>query len=96
MQSALAQTLKEIEVIVIIDGPDEASRVGLAEIEDSRLRVIELPVSGGASDARNVGVSNAQGKWIAFLDDDDEWIPNKLDLQIEAADCSQYTFQIIA
>jgi glycosyltransferase involved in cell wall biosynthesis len=96
VQSALAQTLKEIEVIVIIDGPDEASRVGLAEIEDSRLRVIELPVSGGASDARNVGVSNAQGKWIAFLDDDDEWLPKKLELQIEAADCSQYTFPIIA
>jgi glycosyltransferase involved in cell wall biosynthesis len=96
VQSALAQTLKEIEVIVIIDGPDEASRVVLAGIENSRLRVIELPVSGGASEARNVGVSNAQGKWIAFLDDDDEWLPKKLELQIEVADCSQYKFPIIA
>lgn len=95
VQSVLVQTLKEIEVIVIIDGPDEATVRELSQIDDSRLRVIELPVSGGASEARNTGVTEAKGEWIAFLDDDDEWFPQKLERQLEAAHRSQYTFPII-
>jgi glycosyltransferase involved in cell wall biosynthesis len=95
VQSALAQTLKQIEVIVVIDGPDEATQVVLAEIDDPRLRVIELPISGGAPEARNSGVYHAQGEWVAFLDDDDEWLPQKLELQLETANRSQYEFPII-
>lgn len=95
VQSVLIQTLKEIEVIVIIDGPDEATVRELSSIDDPRLRVIELPVSGGASEARNTGVTQAQGEWIAFLDDDDEWFPQKLERQLEVANLSQYTFPII-
>lgn len=95
VQSVLIQTLKEIEVIVIIDGPDEATVRELSSIDDARLKVIELPVSGGASKARNTGVTQAQGEWIAFLDDDDEWFPQKLERQLEVANLSQYTFPII-
>lgn len=95
VQSALIQTLKEIEVIVIIDGPDEATVKELSRINDARLRVIELPVSGGASEARNTGVTEAKGEWIAFLDDDDEWFPQKLERQLEVAQRSQYAFPII-
>lgn len=95
VQSVLAQTIKDIEVVVVIDGPDEATRMTLAEIEDPRLRVVELPVSGGAPNARNTGVSEGKGKWVALLDDDDEWLPQKLELQIAAANRSQYAFPII-
>lgn len=95
VQSALIQTLKEIEVIVIIDGPDEVTVKELSQIDDARLRVIELPVSGGASEARNSGVTEAKGEWIAFLDDDDEWFPQKLERQLEAAHRSQYALPII-
>lgn len=95
VQSALIQTLKEIEVIVIIDGPDEVTVKELSQIDDARLRVIELPVSGGASEARNTGVTEAKGEWIAFLDDDDEWFPQKLDRQLEAAQLSHYAWPII-
>lgn len=96
VKSVLAQTIKEIEVIVIIDGLDLATRVVFGEIDDPRLRVIELPTNRGVSVARNTGVSKAKGEWIAFLDDDDEWLPQKLELQIEAARRSPYAFPIIA
>jgi glycosyltransferase involved in cell wall biosynthesis len=95
VQSALAQTLKELEVIVVIDGADDITQVELAKINDPRLRVVALPVSQGAADARNTGVSEAQGKWIAFLDDDDEWLPCKLEVQLEAAHRSSHAFPIV-
>lgn len=95
VKSVLAQSFNELEIIVVIDGLDEATRVILTEIDDPRLRVIELPTNRGVSEARNIGVSKSQGEWIAFLDDDDEWLPQKLELQIEVAKRSQYVFPII-
>jgi glycosyltransferase involved in cell wall biosynthesis len=95
VQSALAQTLKEIEIIVVIDGTDEATPVALQEIDDSRLRVIELPTSRGGSGSRNAGVTEAKGEWIAFLDDDDEWLPQKLELQLKLGSSSNYVFPIV-
>ncbi len=96
VKSALAQTFKEIEVIVMIDGSDASTRAVLAEIDDPRLKCIELQIQGGAAAARNAGVSEAAGEWIAFLDDDDEWLPQKLERQIEVANRSQYEFPIVA
>jgi glycosyltransferase involved in cell wall biosynthesis len=94
--SALDQTMSSLEVIVIVDGPDEATVKELAQIQDSRLRVVELAENGGAAKARDAGVKEAQGSWIAFLDDDDEWLPEKLDLQLQAAKSSPYPLPIIA
>lgn len=94
VQSALAQTLSQIEVIVALDGPQEDTRQGLAAIDDPRLRVIELPTNQGSCSARNAGVSAAQAKWVAFLDDDDEWMPQKLERQLEAVRSSQYALPI--
>ncbi len=94
VQSALAQTLSQIEVIVVIDGPEEATREALLAIDDSRLKVVELPLNQGCCAARRAGVTAAQAKWVAHLDDDDEWMPQKLELQLEAVRSSQYTFPI--
>jgi glycosyltransferase involved in cell wall biosynthesis len=85
VRSALAQTHREIEVIVVIDGPDPDTREVLAELADPRLRVIELDRSGGAPAARNVGVEHATAEWTALLDDDDEWLPDKLATQLVLA-----------
>ena len=81
--SALAQTFKDLEVIVVIDGPDAQTVEALSLIQDPRLRWTELPESKGGNNARNVGSSMAEGAWIAFLDDDDEWFPDKLERQAE-------------
>jgi len=81
----LAQSHAALEVVVVVDGPDEATEAAMAAIPDDRLRVIVLPARGKAPNARNVGAREAAGRWTAFLDDDDEWLPGKLAVQLELA-----------
>lgn len=85
--SALAQTAPPLEVLVVNDAStDETSDAAAALAkEDATVRVLTLPAAGGAAAARNRGVAAARGHWIALLDDDDEWLPEKLAWQIEAA-----------
>jgi glycosyltransferase involved in cell wall biosynthesis len=78
VRSALQQTHSELEVIVVIDGPDPKTAQALTGFNDSRLRIVQMERNVGGSDARNAGVQAARGRWIAFLDDDDEWLPHKL------------------
>lgn len=88
LRSVLAQTWSEFEVIVVIDGPDPRTLLALTECRDSRVRVIALDRSVGGSEARNIGARAARGRWIALLDDDDEWLPEKLSSQMAvAANC---------
>jgi glycosyltransferase involved in cell wall biosynthesis len=93
--NALKQTLKEIEVIVVIDGPDRETFLELTKLDAPHLKILQLPTSRGGAGARNAGVAKAKGRWIAFLDDDDEWLPEKLWLQLEAALCSPHRFTIV-
>jgi glycosyltransferase involved in cell wall biosynthesis len=95
VQSALAQTLSEIEVIVVVDGPDAKTVEALAAIQDDRLQTVALAASVGGSEARNTGVRKGRGKFIALLDDDDEWDPSKLFRQHEAAMKSKLRFPVI-
>lgn len=85
LDSVFAQTYSPIEVIVVVDGPDEATVAALQQICDPRLKVIVNERSLTAAGARNAGVAIARGEWIAFLDDDDEWLPGKLEKQIAFA-----------
>jgi glycosyltransferase involved in cell wall biosynthesis len=86
--SALMQSVKDIEVIVVIDGTDPATTAQLAQIKDQRLVVIALEDSVGGAEARNVGARHARGQWIALLDDDDEWLQEKLARQLAVAERS--------
>lgn len=95
-RSALAQSLRAIEVVVVIDGPDEATLAALGEVGDPRLRVMPLGKRLGPGGARNVGVAMARADWIAFLDDDDRWERAKLEIQMEAATSSSDRYPIIA
>lgn len=88
VRSVLAQTLRDLEVIVVLDGPDVATERSLAAIDDPRLRVQVRPVRGGQGAALNTGIALARGDWTAFLDDDDAWLPLKLERQLEAAESS--------
>jgi len=82
VRSVLDQSITDIEVIVIVDGTDAETEVRLGAIEDRRLRFHVNPASIGSGAARNVGARLAGGTWIAFLDDDDEWMPTKLERQL--------------
>jgi len=96
IRSALRQTWRRIEVIVVVDGPDAETAASLASITDARVRVITLPQASGGSVARNAGVQAAQGEWIAFLDDDDEWFPDKIQRQMAVAQQTDAWFPVIA
>jgi glycosyltransferase involved in cell wall biosynthesis len=96
VRSALAQTVGDIEVIVVVDGPDEATCRALAAVTDPRVNVVALPERGGAPSARNAGVRVARGRWTALLDDDDEWLPHKLAVQLDLATATQAPMPIVA
>jgi glycosyltransferase involved in cell wall biosynthesis len=85
LASVFCQTWQELEVIVVVDGPDSDTVAVLQTIEDPRLRMIINPHSLTAAGARNAGIDSAKGEWIAFLDDDDEWLPEKLAKQMAYA-----------
>jgi len=86
VRSALDQTLREIEVIVVIDGEHGCeSADALVRLNDDRVRWIVLSEKAGGAEARNIGIRNARSAWIALLDDDDEWLPLKLEMQMAAA-----------
>jgi glycosyltransferase involved in cell wall biosynthesis len=81
----LRQTHHEIEVIVVVDRPDPDTVSAVRSLNDPRLQLILNPHPSTAAGARNTGADHAKGEWIAFLDDDDEWLPNKLERQLAFA-----------
>jgi glycosyltransferase involved in cell wall biosynthesis len=95
VKSALNQTLRQLEVIVVVDGEDSESIAGLELLSDTRLRILTLPESVGGAEARNIGVREARADWIAFLDDDDEWLPNKLERQLALAKTAQVPLPVV-
>lgn len=96
VRSAMAQTYRDLEVIVVVDGPDPATKKTLEQFGDEQLNVIALPEAVGAAQARNIGAESARGDWIAFLDDDDEWVPEKTELQMERAKGSAHRYPIVS
>ena len=96
LRSALAQTLHPIEVIVVVDGRDRETTDAVEAAADSRV-IVHVPEKRlGNADARNMGVGLARARWIALLDDDDEWLPRKLELQVEAAEKAAVQHPIVS
>src|SRR3954468_20412746 len=82
VESVLAQSRRPAEIIIVDDGSTD----GTAELVQGYGPAVRLvrQVNAGAAAARNCGARHASGDWLAFLDHDDEWLPNKLDLQAQA------------
>ncbi|MGB9587486.1 MAG: glycosyltransferase family 2 protein, partial [Armatimonadota bacterium] len=85
IRSVLGQTYTDFEVIVVDDGSTDDTKRILADLahEDPRVRWFHHSENRGAQAARNTGCRAAEGEYIAFLDSDNEWLSNKLHLQME-------------
>jgi glycosyltransferase involved in cell wall biosynthesis len=92
LPSARRQESVEHEVIVVDEGSTDETAAELANLDEPRLRVIRHDVAQGVAQARNAGIAAARGEWVAFLDDDDVWAPQKLRRQIDAAARGQASF----
>lgn len=83
VKSVLTQTWEgKFELIIISDGSTDNTKEVVRSFNDSRIRFFKHEKARGASAARNTGLREAKGEYIAFLDDDDEWTPNKLEVQM--------------
>ena len=88
VKSALAQTHANLELVVVDDSPDsfvgrDAVRDALAAVGDPRVSYVRHAENRGACAARNTGLARSSAPYVAFLDDDDEWLPEKIEKQLE-------------
>jgi glycosyltransferase involved in cell wall biosynthesis len=82
IESVLDQTYTDFECLVVDDASPADSSSVVTGFDDDRLKYFEHETNQGASAARNTGIEQADGEYIAFLDDDDEWLPTKLEKQV--------------
>jgi glycosyltransferase involved in cell wall biosynthesis len=85
MRSVLAQTFPDFELIVVDDGSTDDTRSVVAGFKDSRIRYVPQD-NMGISGARNTGIRNARGRYVAFLDSDDLWLPQLLEVEVHILD----------
>lgn len=83
IDSLLAQTFKDFEVIIVDDGSTDNIKAWFEQVSDCRLVLLSQD-NQGQSKARNFGIERSQGEYIAFLDADDLWAPSKLEKQVAA------------
>jgi glycosyltransferase involved in cell wall biosynthesis len=99
--SALNQTFKNIEIIVADDKSTDNTKEVVESFKDRRIKHITNKINMGPSATRNSAILASKGEYIAFLDDDDEWVPEKLQKQIELLDksspdiCGVYSDRLI-
>lgn len=81
VESARSQTYENVEIVVVDDGSDTPATDVLGDIPD--VTIVRHETNKGANAARNTGIRESNGEYIAFLDDDDSWLPGKIAQQVE-------------
>lgn len=84
VDSVLRQTITDLEVIVVDDASTDGTSQTVNTIADPRVRLLQAQKNSGPSASRNLGIRDARGCWLAFLDADDEYTPDRLEQLIEA------------
>ena len=86
VNSVLAQTYDDYEIIIVDDCSNDDTQQVISEFTDSRIHHFRHDINRGLSAARNTGIANARGEYIAFLDDDDEYVSVRLARQVALLD----------
>lgn len=83
IRSVLNQTYQDFEIIVVDDASTESVESLIESISDPRIRLVQHSENLGEAASRNTALQDTRGKYVAFLDDDDEWFPEKLSKQVK-------------
>ena len=81
VHSIMDQSFEDFELLIVDDHSTDDTKNVVASFKDSRIKYIVNDRTKGGAGTRNAGIFRAKGHWVAFLDDDDVWLPNKLELQ---------------
>lgn len=88
VNSVLAQSYRSIEIIVVDDGSTDNTSLALQSVFGDKIRYFRK-TNGGVSSARNFGIAQTKGEYVAFLDSDDLWLPNKIEMQVKYLDAHE-------
>lgn len=88
IKSVLNQTFQDLKIIVVDDASEDNTEGVVKGFDNEKIEYIRLEAHKGEAGTRNIGIINSNAEYIAFLDDDDEWLPEKLRLQVELLDNS--------
>lgn len=92
INSVMAQTYKNWELLIVDDCSTDNTDVVVSTFKDHRIRYFKNECNTGAAISRNLALREAKGRWIAFLDSDDIWLPEKLEKQIAFMKVNKYNF----
>lgn len=92
IRTVLAQTYPHWEMIIVDDASTDRTAAVVSSFSDPRIRYYRLPKNVGGAEVRNAALRLARGRWIAFLDSDDLWHPEKLERQLEFMQSHDYAF----
>lgn len=92
IESVIAQTYTDWELIIVDDCSTDDSLDVIRSFNDKRIVILQNEKNSGAAISRNYALREAKGKWIAFLDSDDTWAPDKLEKQIKFMKDNNYSF----
>ncbi len=101
VKSALSQTLPVHEILVCDDGSTDNSKALITALNHPKVKWIDCGKNGGPAIPRNIGIEKSSGNYLAFLDSDDEWLPQKLQIQVDAMRqsglpiCSSNAYRIV-